>query len=118
MWPVVHTQPNIGYLMGILSCYYNNWGLIYYNLVKQIFKYLSRAFDLEIIFTVNLEDHLVGYTYFNYARFIEGQKTTSSYIFILFGKLLSYQLKLQSIVALLSTKAKYKAITEAKKKVF
>lgn len=118
MWPVVYTCLDIVYLVEVLNFYCNNPGLIYCNLVIQIFRYLSKTLDFGIIFTSNLEDDLVDYINFDYTRFIDDQKSTSSYIIILFNKLLSYQLKLQSIIPLLSTEAKYIVIMKVKKKNF
>lgn len=102
--------------MGVLSCYCSNLGLTHYNLVIQIFRYLFGTLDLGITFTANSKNNLVGYTDFNYAELIDGQKSIGDYIFMLSGGPLSYQSKLQSIVALLLTKAKYMVITKAEKK--
>lgn len=63
---------------------------MHYNLKNQIFRYLSKIFDFKITFTTNLRNNLVGYINFNYAKLINGQKFTSDYIFILFGRFLSY----------------------------
>lgn len=115
MWPIVHTRPDIAYLVEVLSCYYSNPGPTYCNLVIQIFKYLFGTFELGITFTDDSEDDLVDYTDSDYIGLIDYQKSIDSYIFILSGGLLSHQSKLQSTVALSSTKAEYRAITEAGK---
>lgn len=57
--------------MRVLSCYYSNLDLTHYNLVLQIFRYLSKTFDFKITFTAKSEDNLVGYTDLNYAGFID-----------------------------------------------
>ena len=116
MWPAVHTCPDIAYAMGVLSRYCSNPGPTYCNLVIQIFKYLSGTLDLGITLTADSKDKLVGYTDFDYARLINGQKSTGGYIFMLFGRPLSHLSKVQSIVVLLSCKAEYIATTKAGKK--
>lgn len=88
--------------MKIFNCYCSNLRLIYYNLVIQIFKYPK--------------DDLIGYIDSNYAEFIDSQKSISNYIFILFGRFLFHQLKLQNIIALSFTKAKYLAVIKIRKK--
>ncbi len=76
-------------------------------MVNQIFRYSSGTLDLGITFTSDPEDELVGYTDSDYARLIDGRKSTGVYIFILSGRLLSHQSKLQTTVALSSTEAEY-----------
>lgn len=115
IWLAVYICPEIAYSVGVLNCYCSNPGLIYCNLIIQIFRYLSGTFDLEITFTANSEDDLVDYTDLNYTGLIDDRKSTGNYIFMLFGGLLSHQSKFQSTITLLLTKAKYMTTTEAKK---
>ena len=115
MWPAVHTRPDIAYSVGVLSRYCSNPGPTHCNLVIQIFRYLSETLNLGITFTSDSEDELVGYTDSDYARLIDGRKSTDGYIFMLSVGLLSHQLKLQSTVALSSTEAEYMLTTEAGK---
>lgn len=82
----------------------------------QRFRYLSGTFDLEISLTANSKDKLVSYTDSDYVELIINGKSTSGFIFMLSGKLLSYQSKLESTGALLSCQVKYIATTEAEKK--
>lgn len=116
MWPAVYTCPDIAYSVGVFSRYCNNLRPTYCNLVIQIFRYLSKTFDLGITFNANPENNLVDYTDFDYTGLINGRKSTGGYIIILSGGLLSYQLKLQSTVALSLYQAKYMATTKAGKK--
>lgn len=44
----------------------------HYNLVTQIFRYLSRTFNLRITFTINSEVDPVVYTDSDYAKLING----------------------------------------------
>ena len=90
---------------------------MHYFLVVQIFRYLSGTLDLGIIFMANSNDKLIGYSDSDYAGFVDSQKSTGEYIFILSGGFLSHQSKLQNIVSLLSTKSKYIAAYKAGKEV-
>lgn len=101
MQPTIHICPNIAYSIKVFNCYCSNLRLIYYNPVIQIFKYPK--------------DDLIGYIDSNYAGFIDSQKFISNYIFILFDGFLSHQLKLQNIIALSFTKAKYMVVIKLKK---
>ena len=115
MWPAVHTRPDIAYLVGVLSCYCSNPGPIYHNLIIQIFRSLSGIFDLGIAFTADSENDLVSYTDSDHTGLTDGRKSTDGYIFMLFGRPLYHQSKLQSTVALSSTEAEYMATVEAGK---
>ena len=115
IWPAVHTSPDIAYLIGVLSRYCSSQGPTHFNLVIQIFRYLSGTLDLGITFTANSEDGLVGYTDSDYEGLADGQKATGGYIILLSGAPLSHQSKLQSTVALSSTEAEYMATVEAGK---
>ncbi len=84
-------------------------------MVVQVFQYLSATLGLGITFNANSKNDLVGYTDSDYARLVDGQKSTGRYIFMLSGGPLSPQSKLRSSVALSSTEAEYMATTEAGK---
>ncbi len=62
IWQAVHTRPDIAYSVRVLSCYCSNSGPTYCNLVVQVFQYHSATLELEITFTDNSENNLVGYT--------------------------------------------------------
>lgn len=89
---------------------------MHYNLVIQIFRYLSRTLNLKITFTTNSKNKLVGYTDSNYTELIDGRKSIGDYIFMLSGGPLSNWSKLQSTIALLLCKVEYMATTKAEKK--
>lgn len=72
MWLAVYTCPDIAYSVEILSYYYSNLGPAHCNLVIQIFRYLFRTLELKITFIADLENNLVGYKDFNYAKLIDG----------------------------------------------
>ena len=115
MWLAVYTRPDIAYSVGVLSRYCRNPGPTYWNLLVQVFRYLSATLGLRIIFNANWENDLVGYTDSDYAGLVDGRKSTSGCIFMLSGGFLSHQSKLQSTFALSSTEAEYMATTEAGK---
>ncbi len=97
------------------SCYCSNPGPTHYNLVVQVFRYLSATLGLGITFNANSENDVVSYTDSDYAGLVDSRKSTCGYIFMLSGGPLSHQSKLQSTVTLSSTEAEYMAITEAGK---
>lgn len=64
----VYIGPNIIYLVGVLSCHNSNAGLIYYNLVIQILKYLFGTLDFRIISIPNSKNNLISYINFDYKK--------------------------------------------------
>lgn len=68
MWIAIHIQTDIFYLVGVLSQYCANIGLIYCNLVIQIFQYLAGIFELGISFRYEKTDKLVRYLDLDWAR--------------------------------------------------
>lgn len=116
MWLAIYICLDIAYSVKVLNWYYSNLEPKHFNLVIQIFKYLSEIFDLRITFTVDLKDNLIGYTDSNYTKLIDSWKSTSRYIFMLSGRPLSHWSKLQRTVALLLTEIKYIAIMQVRKK--
>lgn len=72
MWPAVYTHLNIAYVVKIFSQYCSNPEPTYCNQVIQVFRYLSGTLELGITYTTDSKNKLVGYTDFDYARFIDG----------------------------------------------
>ncbi len=89
IWPAVHTRPDIASSVGVLSCYCSNPRFTNCNLVVQVFWYLYATLGLGITFNANSENDRVGYTDLYYAGLVDGRKSTSGYILMLSGGLLS-----------------------------
>ena len=81
-------------------------------------------------YTVHLEDHevsllfqiddtlsqgVIGYVDFDYASDLDKRRSTTRYIFTFAKGPINWKSTIQSTVALMTTKAKYMAITEAVK---
>lgn len=111
----MYTRLDISYAVGVLSWYYVNLGLIYYNLVIQIFCYLVGTLDLGTIFRSNSTDERIGYTDSDWAGLNDGRRSTGGYTFIFSGGPIFHQFKQQVTIAFSLTKAEYMAITEAAK---
>lgn len=86
----INTYLYIAYAVEVLIWYCNYLGSIHYNLVIQIFRYLSKTFDFKIIFIINSKNEMISYINSNYIEIINNQKFTSGYIFILSDRSLYY----------------------------
>lgn len=102
--------------MGVLSQYCKNLGLLYCNLITQIFQYLAGTLELGIRFRADVTYELVRYTDSHWAGFKDWRKLMASYTFLLSRGPVSHQSKQQAIVAFFSMEAKYIASTKTRKK--
>lgn len=87
MWPAIYTCLNIAYIVGVLNGYSSNPEYKYYNLIIQLYRYLSKTLNLKITYITNSKNNLVDYVDSGYAELIYCQKFISINIFILFNRL-------------------------------
>ena len=87
-------------------------GKKHWEAMKGILRYLSGTKDMCICFGKSNSGVLV-YTNSDYARNSDNKRSTTGYIFTLYGGAISWMSHLQKCVALSTTKAKYVATIEA-----
>ena len=115
MWAVMMTQPDLTYLMSILSCYLDNSDKEHLALLKTVFRYVSETLNIELTFTDNTTDDLIEYTDADFAEAIDDCKLTGDYMFMLVEECISHQAKHQTVVTLLSCESEYMTMSEADK---
>lgn len=81
MWPAVDIRPDISYLVGVFSKYFENPGPIYFNLVFQHFGYLAGTLILDITFRSQITDELIGYINSDQARLKNEKNTAANTLF-------------------------------------
>lgn len=79
-------------------------------------KYIAKTFNLGTMFWKNFKDNIVGYFNSNYTGLIDKRKSTEVYIFVFLGVPISYSLKLQLTISLLSFEVKYRILIKTGKK--
>ena len=89
--------------------------------IKRVFRYLCGTSNFAVHFGgkrdgMNFE--VVGSVDADWGGDVDSRKSTSGYVFNLFGGPVSWMSKKQSVVALSSTKAEYMALTHASKKQY
>eukprot|EP00253_Pinus_taeda_P009884 PITA_09884 len=92
MYAMVCTRPDIAHAVGVLSRFMSKLGKEHSTTVKRVFRYLR-----------------------DWARDLDQKRSTSGYVFHLFGGAVSWMSKKQSVVALSTTEAEYVAATHASK---
>jgi len=119
MYAMVCTRPEIAHAVGILSRFMSNPGKEYWTAVKRVFRYLRGTSDYGLCYQgrPGLERMLEirGFVDADWAGDLDQRRSTSGYVFSLFGGAVSWMSKRQSVVALSTTEAEYIAATHASK---
>ena len=102
------TRPDIAYAVGYLAKFLQNPGNAHWTAVKHIYQYLCATQNYWLILGGN-QSGLVGYSDADGGTH-QYCCTVSGYIFLLHGSVISWSSKQQSIVTLLTSKAKYMAL--------
>ena len=133
LWLALGTRPDISYAVGQVAKFNANPGLVHWNAVLKIFRYLKYTGPMGIIYRSSVDcvntqvvmfksendlgtmggPILTGYSDANYARDIDTRRSTSGFIFMLAGAPVSWQSRAQATVALSSTEAEYIAFAGA-----
>ena len=111
MYAMVCTRPDIAYAVGITSRFLANPGKEHWAAVKWILRYLRGSSKASLCFGGGTA-MLCGYPDANMAKDIDTRKSTSGFVVLFTGGVVSWQSKLQKCIALSMTEAEYVATTE------
>ena len=109
LYIILSTRVDIAFAVIKLARYTSNPSNIYFTAVKRVFKYLKGTKDYGITYYKNASRFISGYYNADYTGDLS-TKSTTSYIILLAGGIISQKSKLQSIIAQSTTEAKYIAI--------
>ena len=113
MWAVVATQPDVAFVVSLLSQFLENPGEIHWKAVKRVMRYLKGTKNYKLTLGIN-HDGLMGYADADWAS-QDHRHLISAYIFQIDGGSISWSCQKQNIVTLSSTKAEFIALTHAMK---
>ena len=119
MYAMVYTRPDIAHAVGVLSSFMSKPGKEHWTTVKRVFRYLHGTSDYGLCYQGRprldrvLDIH--GFVDADWAGDLDQRSSTSGYVFNLFGGVVSWMSKKQSVVALSTTEAEYMAATQASK---
>jgi len=116
MYAMVCTRHDIAHAVGGVSRYMNNPTKEHWMVVKWILKYLRGTTNQALCFGGSSID-LQGYVDADMAGDRDNRRSTIGYVFTIGGTTISWVSKLQSVVALSTTKAEYVAATKASKEM-
>jgi hypothetical protein len=117
MYPMLGTQPDLGYAIAALGHHTANPGLDHQRTLKCVFRYLKATSNQQLIFGHGVLNGstLLGYTDTDWASDVNNHKLTLGYVFTLAGAAASWSSKKQTSIALSSTEAEYVARAHATK---
>jgi hypothetical protein len=105
------TRVDIVFIVIKLARFTFNLNKIHFIVIKRIYKYLKGIINYGITYYKNSNNHYIsGYCDADYAGDIISAKSTTGYIILLGGSIISWKSKLQSIIAQSTTEAEYIAI--------
>ena len=116
MYAMICTRPNIAYAMGVVSRYMSNPSKKHWEAIKGIMQDLNGIRKVCILFG-SKGACVEGYTNANYAQDMYKRRSTSSYVFMFTGGLVSWQSHLQNCTSFSTIEAEYIALAQACKEV-
>jgi hypothetical protein len=119
MYAMVCTRPDIAHAVVFLRRYMSKLGKEHWTTVKRVFRYLRGTTSYGLCYQGRpILDRVVdihGFVDADWAGDMDRRRSTSGYVFKLFGGATSWMRKRQAVVALSTTEAEYMAATHASK---
>jgi hypothetical protein len=116
MYAMVCTRPDIAHAVGVVRRYMNNPSKEHWEEVKCILRYLRGTTTRALCFG-GLDTFLQGYVDSDMAGDKDSRRSITGYVFTIGGTTVSWISKLQKVVALSTTEAKYVVAIEASKEM-
>nr|GEY52746.1 Gag-Pol polyprotein [Tanacetum cinerariifolium] len=106
MFEMIYTRLAIAHAVGVVSRYMAKPDTVHWEAVKRILRYIKRTSDVALCYG---ESDLIvkGHVNSDYAGDIDGRKSTTSYVFALYGG--------TSVVAMSTTEVEYVTAAQASK---
>lgn len=117
MYLAVATRPDISFAVGSVSRYLEKPAAAHVNAVKRILKYVKGTMDMGIRFEGGNDLHFCGYSDADYAGDVTTRRSTSGYVFMFGGSVISWGSERQKSVALSTTESEYMAASHAVKEL-
>jgi hypothetical protein len=118
MYLMTGTRPDIAYAVQSVSRYLNCPGEAHMKAAKRILRYIKGTSDHGILYDGKLEkENIEAYVDSDYAKEVDGRRSTSGYVMMLGGGVVTYSSKLQRTVALSSAEAEYMGLAHGTQEV-
>lgn len=116
---MVESRPDLGFTVGTHSQFLSNPSRAHSNAMKRTYRYVKGTADWGLLYDKHAKDALTLLTYSDadWAGDADGRRSISSYVCILAGAAVSWSSRRQPTIALSSTEAEYKSLTDACKEI-
>jgi len=119
MYAMVCTRPDIEHAVGVLSKFMSKPGKEHWTAMKRVSRYLHGTSDYGLCYQgrpgLDRILDIRGFVDVDWAGDLDQRRSTSGYVFNLFGGAVNWMSKKQSVVALSTTEIEYMAATHARK---
>jgi hypothetical protein len=121
MYLMVSTRPDIASAIGIISQFAADPRQSHLSAARRMLRYIKGTKNFKLMLgAITTGDNpekpiLSGYSDANWGNDLDSRRSTSGYIFLVSGGVVSWSSKRQATVALSSTEAEYMALTQATK---
>ena len=114
MYIAVTTRPDIAFAVGALARYLAQPTTVHWQAAKHVLRYLAGTSTLSIKYG-STDSLLLGYSDADFAGDTDSRKSTSGYVFTMYGGAVSWSSRRQPTVAASTTEAEYIAVAAAVK---
>lgn len=112
-YATITTRPDLCAATSFMSRFQNCYTNQHFSIAKRILRYVKETIDVKLVFNRDLTSNaIIGYTDADWAGDKYDRKSTSGYVFKVFGNTVSWLSKKQATVSLSSTEAEYIALCD------
>ena len=113
MYAQVCTRPDIAFVVGMLGRYMSNPGVDHWKASKRVMRNLKRTKDFMLTYRRSDSLEISGYSDSDFAGCQDSKRSTSGYVFMLAGGVISRRSAKQTLIASLTMAAEFIACYEA-----
>ena len=112
MYAQVYTRPDFAFVVSVLGRYLSDPRLSHWSAAKKVIRYLQGTKDLMLTYRRTNTLDIVGFSDVDYASYMDDNKSTSGYIFIMAGRAISWKSVKHILTASSTMQAEYVACYE------
>ncbi|PRQ43601.1 putative RNA-directed DNA polymerase [Rosa chinensis] len=106
---ITASRPDLMFVVSLISRFMSQPTELHFQAAKRVLRYLKETVNYGIFYKKEGNNKLIAYTDSDYVGDLEDRKSTSGYVFMLSGGVVSWSSKKQPIVTLSTTEAEYVA---------
>lgn len=112
MYATVSSRPDLAFSVYYLSRYQSKPNDCLWKALKRILRYIKQTIDYSLIFEKKSKNPIVGYADADWGRDID-RKSTTGYLFQIYGNTVVWKSRKQSVIALSTTEAELISLCES-----